>query len=67
MTVLQVGLANPSVGRWQLDVDLPTDGDKAAKPWPYRFEGTSALDTGVNAADEKRLEVEPSPFYPPTA
>jgi len=67
VAVLQVALDNPSVGRWEFGVVLPLNGDKAVKPWPYRFEGTSADPLGVNAADEKRFEVEPSPFYPPSS
>lgn len=65
--VLQGSLDNPTAGRWEYGVTLPLDGDKAKNPWAYRFEGTSADPAGVNAADEKRFEVEPSPFYPPTS
>lgn len=65
VTVLQGSLDNPTVGRWAYDVDMPLDGDKSGV-WSYRFEGTSAAASGVNAAEEKRLELEPSPFYPPT-
>ncbi len=64
--VLQASLTNPSVGRWEYDLTIPKDGDKALKPWTYRFEGTSAPG-GVTAADERRFEVAPSPFYPPTS
>ncbi len=64
--VLQVGLDNPSVGRWELGIVAPLDGDKAVKPWAYRFEGSSADPLGVNAADEKRFEIDPSPIYPPS-
>lgn len=63
--VLAVSLENPNVGRWEYGLTLPQDGDKAAKPWVYRFEASSVLASGVNAADEKRFEVDPSPFYPP--
>ena len=63
--ILQGSLANPAVGRWEFETNMPLDGNKAG-PWTYRYEGTSVLATGVNAVDEKRLEVEPSPFYPPT-
>jgi hypothetical protein len=65
--VLQAALTNPSLGRWEYGLALPKDGDKAVKPWTYRFEGTSAATSGVNAADEKRFEVEASPFYPPSS
>ena len=64
--VLQVALDNPAVGRWEYGINLPQDGDKAADPWVYRFEGVSVSGSGVNAADERRFEVAPSPFYPPT-
>jgi len=66
VTVLQASLDNPLAGRWEYGVTIPLDGDKAAEPWTYRFEGTSIDPAGVNAADEKRFEVQPSPFYPPT-
>lgn len=66
MTVLQGSLSNPSLGRWEFGVIMPLDGDKAVEPWAYRYEGTSVLQTGVNSADDKRFEVEPNPFYPPT-
>lgn len=64
--VLQIALDNPAVGRWEYGITLPQDGDKAAQPWVYRFEGVSVSPAGVSAADEKRFEVSPSPFYPPT-
>ncbi len=64
--VLQGALANPSVGRWEFDVVIPQDGDKAVKPWTIRFEGTTVDPNGVNSVDEKRFEVAPSPFYPPS-
>lgn len=67
VTIVHGALSNPSLGRWEYEVNLPLDGDKAVKPWAYRFEGTSVDPAGVNAADEKRFEVEPSPFYPPTS
>lgn len=65
--VLQASLSNPSVGRWEYGITIPRDGDKAKEPWVYRFEGTSVDPAGVNAVDEKRFEVEPSPFYPPSS
>ena len=58
--------ADPDIGRWEYGITLPQDGDKAARPWVYRFEGLSVSPAGVSAADEKRFEVAPSPFYPPT-
>lgn len=66
ITVLQVALSNPSVGRWEFGLNLPQDGDRAGA-WTYRFEGTSVDPAGVNSVDEKRFEVEPSPFYPKSA
>lgn len=64
--VLQAGLDNPSVGRWQFSLATPRDGDKAAKPWTYRFEGISSIVTLVNADDERRFQLAPSPLYPPS-
>jgi len=63
--ILQASLTNPSVGRWQYEINLPLDGNKAGA-WLVRFEGTSASAAGVNAVDEKRFEVDPSAFYPPS-
>lgn len=65
--VLQASLDNPSVGRWEYNLTIPKNGDKAIKPWTYRFEGTSVPAGGVTAADERRFEVAPSPFYPPSS
>ena len=65
-TVLTGALDHPSTGRYELGLKLPKDGDKAVKPWEYRFEGVSAAADGVNSADEGRFEVEPSVFYPPS-
>lgn len=65
VTVLQPALANPSVGRWEFRLTVPLDGDKAVKPWRYRFEGASAPG-GITAVDVRRFNVIPSPFYPPS-
>ena len=64
--VLQASLDNPSVGRWEHQLLTPKNGDKAIKPWTYRFEGDSADKTSVNASDERRFELAPSPLYPPS-
>jgi hypothetical protein len=61
--VIQASLSNPSVGRWEYDLTLPLDGDKTAKPWLVRWEGTSGVG-GVIAATEMRFEAIPTPFYP---
>ena len=66
VAVWHAALDNPSVGRWEYGLTIPLDGDKAAEPWTYRYDGTSVDPAGVNSADEKRFEVAPSPFYPPT-
>lgn len=65
VTVVMGTLTNPSVGRWEYRLTLPLDGDKAVKPWRYRFEGSSAPG-GITAVDSRRLNVIPSPFYPPS-
>jgi hypothetical protein len=65
VAVLQAALTNPTIGRWHFELNLPLDGNKTGA-WSYRFEGTSASAASVNAVDEKRFEVSPSPFYPPS-
>jgi hypothetical protein len=60
--ILQASLANPTVGRWEFEFNVPATAAKSGA-WIYRFEGSSASASGVNAADEKRFEVPPSPFY----
>jgi len=64
-TVLQASLTNPAAGRWEFQLQLPQDGDRAGA-WSYRFEGTSAASSNVNAAAGQRFNVRPSPFYPPS-
>jgi len=64
-TVVMGSLSNPSVGRWEYRLAIPLDGDKAVKPWRYRFEGASAPG-GITAVQRRRFHVIPSPFYPPS-
>jgi hypothetical protein len=64
-TVVMGALTNPSVGRWEYRYTVPKDGNKAIRPWRYRFEGASAPG-GITAVNQRRFYVIPSPFYPPT-
>jgi len=63
LTIVQAALSNPSTGRWEYRYTIPKDGDKAIKPWTYRYEGASAPG-GITAVKERRFYVPPSKFYP---
>lgn len=64
-TIVMGALTNPSVGRWEYRLTIPKDGDKALRPWRYRFEGASGPG-GITAVQRRRFHVIPSPFYPPS-